>query len=106
MDQLELTKRLKLHSLLKSILGTDYVYFQPPANVKISYPCIIYKRLKDDIIHANNTPYNYKRRYSIMIIDEDPDTEIPDKIIQLPTCEFSTSYISDNLNHYVYSLYF
>jgi hypothetical protein len=100
-------KRLELQALLESLLGSRNVYFQPPESIDISYPCIIYKR---DVIgntkFANDKPYNHQVRYSVTIIDEDPDSLILDKIAELPMCIFNRHYTSDNLNHDVYNLYY
>lgn len=101
-----MSRRLKLHDLLVGILGSRYVYFQPPESIKMTYPCIVYKYSKDTTSHANNLPYNSNKRYSIQVIDKNPDTEIPDKLGKLPLCSSERFYTADNLNHYVYNLYF
>jgi hypothetical protein len=41
-----------------------------------------------------------------MVIARDPDTDIPDKFLQLPMCVLSRTFVADNLNHYVFSLYY
>jgi hypothetical protein len=96
--------RLNLQSLLEEI--TDNVYFQPPTNVKLVYPCIIYKRDFADTQFADNTPYAHKRRYMITVIDQNPDSEIPGKVAELPMSLFNRFYTVDNLNHDVFSVYF
>lgn len=99
-------QRLELQTLLTSILGSGNVYFQPPPSVKMKYPCIIYKR--DDAItnFADNKPYANKKRYQVTVIDQNPDSEIPDKIAKLPFCIFDRFYTADNLNHDVYNIFF
>ena len=74
--------RLELQKLLENV--TTNVYFQPPTNVQLKYPCIIYKRDFADTKFADNEPYGYKRRYMITVIDQNPDSEIPEKIAALP----------------------
>lgn len=98
--------RQQLQDLLTEILGTNNVYFQPPSNLVMKYPCIIYKR--DDVVteFANNKPYKHKKRYQVTVVDEDPDSEIPDKVAALPLCSFDRFFAADNLNHDVYNLYF
>lgn len=96
--------RLDLHNILKNI--TPNVYFQPPTNVQISYPCIVYKRDFADTKFADNKPYAQKRRYMITIIDQNPDSDIPGKVAALPLSLFNRFYTVDNLNHDVYSVYF
>lgn len=98
--------RIELHEKLKVILGSKAVYFQPPESIKMEYPCVVYSIDDIDIKHADNIPYVSKKRYSITIIDKDPDSIIPDKISELPLSSFSRSYVVDNLNHWVFLLYF
>ncbi|MDB5716245.1 MAG: hypothetical protein JWO15_3642 [Sphingomonadales bacterium] len=99
-------QRLKLHAILEQILGSAYVYFQPPSNIKMKYPCIIYHRDAANTRFADNSPYRHTKRYAVTIIDGDPDSPIPDKVAELPLCSFDRAFVADNLNHDVYSLYF
>lgn len=96
--------RLELHQLLLTF--ADHVYFQPPTNVQLEYPCIIYQRDFADTKFADNAPYSHEIRYMITIIDTNPDSEIPSKIAALPKSIFNRFYVADNLNHDVYSVYF
>jgi hypothetical protein len=98
--------RLDLQAQLRNILGLDNVYFQPPANVQLNYPCIIYERARMDFKHADNTPYALMRRYKVTVIDRDPDSDLVDKIAALPLCSHDAFYTADNLNHDVFTLYF
>lgn len=99
-------QRLELQTLLEGLLGTRNVYFQPPANVQMEYPCILYKRDAADSQFAGNTPYRYTKRYQVTYISQDPDSEIPDKIALLPMCVFDRHYAVRNLNHDVFSIFF
>lgn len=101
-----MASRLELQTLLESLLGSRNVYFQSPASVMMKYPAIVYS--VDDIenTHANNGVYAQMKAYSITIIDEDPDSELIDKISRLPLCAFDRHYVADNLNHDVFTLYF
>lgn len=101
-----MAQRLELQTILEGLLGTNNVYFQPPANVQMVYPCIIYKRDTARTLFAGNTPYRYTKRYLITVIDQDPDSEIPDKIAALPMCIFDRHYAANHLNHDVFSLFF
>lgn len=96
--------RLDLHALLKEI--TDHVYFQPPTNVQLEYPCIIYRREYANTLFADNGPYRHTKRYQVTVIDRDPDSAIPDKVAKLPMCTFNRFFTADNLNHDVYHLFF
>lgn len=96
--------RLELQSLLEGL--TERVYFQPPTNISLVYPCIIYEIEADRTKRANNGLYLRTKRYQIMVIDRNPDSELPDKVIELPLCKFDRFYTADNLNHSVFTLFF
>ena len=99
-------QRTQLHDLLKDLLGSSNVYFQPPANVHLSYPCIIYTRDRTSTTFADGNPYRRTKKYQIIVIDQNPDSEIPDKIGALPMCVHDRFYASDSLNHDVFTLFF
>lgn len=98
--------RLELQTLLETLLGTPNVYFQPPANVQMKYPCIVYSRDAADTKFAGNNPYARTKRYQVTVIDRDPDSLIPDKIAALPMCSHNRFFTADNLNHDVFTLFF
>lgn len=98
--------RLNLQTLLEGLLGSRNVYFQPPASVIMQYPCIVYNRAAVDTKYANDKKYLQKKRYSVTVIDKNPDSLIPDKVSGLPLCSFDRHFKTDNLNHDIYSLYY
>jgi hypothetical protein len=95
-----------LQAIFEDILGSRHVYFQPPSTVKMSYPCIVYRRNKVDEKRANNKLYLRKQGYQITVIDKDPDSLIPGKVLELPLCSFDRNYTADNLNHDVFNIYY
>lgn len=97
----------QIQSFLKELVGAGVkVYFQPPANVQMVYPCIVYQRDYAVTQFADNKPYSHKKRYQVTIIDEDPNSEIPGKIADLPLSSFNRFFPVDNLNHDIYNVYF
>lgn len=84
----------------------DNVYFQPPSGYQLKYPCIIYERKTGDTIYADDFPYRHEKAYVITVIDPDPDTTIPDKVAMLQMCKEDRFFTSDNLNHYVFTIYY
>lgn len=98
--------RLELQAALVAILGSGNVYFQPPTNVKIQYPCIVYKRSDADVAFADNKTYRRGWRYQVTVIDSNPDSEIPGKILDEFRPNFNRHYTAGNLNHDVFDLYF
>ena len=101
-----MSNRLELHDILVSKLGSKNVYFQPPTNVVMKYPAIVYSLNNIQTKDADNINYLKKRRYSIILIHSNPDNEIFDSLLDLPYCTFDRHYKSDNLNHYSLTLYF
>lgn len=98
--------RIELQTMLEELLGSRNVYFQPPASIKLKYPAIVYSL--SDIVnrYASNAVYKQNRPYTLTYIDEDPDSENIDKISKLPYCEFDQFFTSDNLNHYIFTIYY
>lgn len=88
------------------ILGTTEVYYQPPENVVMKYPCIVYQWDHANTQFADNHPYRHHKRYQVTYIDRKVDSDVPDKIANLPMSLFSRSYVADNLNHSVFDLYY
>jgi hypothetical protein len=99
-------RRLDLQGVLEDILGSGNVYFQPPENVQMSYPAIVYNRDYQVSEFADNRPYSRTLRYQITVIDKDPDSLIPDKVAEMPMATFVRHFTSDNLNHDIYDVYF
>lgn len=100
-----MANRLELHSKLVDILGSSNVYFQPPSSVKMSYPAIVYSLGNIRNRRANNDVYSTNKSYELTLVTSNPDNEIVDKLNRLPMCSFDRFYTSDNLNHYVFTLY-
>ncbi len=99
-------RRLQLHEILCDVLGSRNVYFQPPESIKMNYPAIVYGR---DVIknsYANDGIYLTLRRYSVTVIDKNPDSPIVGKVAALPTSRFNRHYEKDNLNHDVYTIFY
>lgn len=99
-------RRLQLHEVLCALLGSRNVYFQPPESVKLKYPAIVYSLSDMPSLYANGGVYLTGRKYSVTVIDKDPDSGLPEKAAALPTCKFDRPYKADNLNHWTFTLYF
>lgn len=98
--------RLDLQTKLETLLGNQNVYYQPPASVRINYPAIVYSRSNIENRHADDDVYMQAYFYEVIVIDEDPDSEVVENISKLPGCRFDRHYTSDNLNHDVFTLYY
>lgn len=98
--------REDVQDLLEAILGSEQVHFQPPSSVQMSYPSIVYKLDNMPTKFGDNNPYILEKRYMVTVIDKDPDSTIPDKLAKLPKSSFNRHFTADNLNHYIFTIYF
>ena len=74
--------RLKLQEVLEEILGSRNVYFQPPENIRMQYPAIVYSRSS---------------------AEQQPDDGLVQKIMkELPGSRYDRHYASQNLHHDVF----
>lgn len=103
----EKDRRLYLHGLLKVIPNVNGVYYQPPSNTRLVYPCIIYSWDRNDVKHADDQGYLTRRGYTVTIVDSNPDSIIPG-IFQrnFTMAKLDRTFTSDNMHHWVYDLYF
>lgn len=72
----------------------------------MKYPCIKYQPDNADTEFADNDPYRLNWRYQVTVIDRAPDSPIVLKVAALPACTFNRFFVADNLNHFVFTLYF
>ena len=98
-----MASRLELHEILCGILGSRYVYFQPPS--KMYYPCIRYDIKNIDSTHANNAVYKIDNSYDLTLIDTNIESEFVEKLMKLPKCKFDRFYVADGLYHWVFTIY-
>lgn len=101
-----MASRLELQSEFEELLGSRNVYYQPPASIKMKYPAIRYSLKDFDVKYANNSSYLRKPCYEATLIDPNPDSEFVELILNLPNCSFDRHYKADNLNHFVFTIYY
>ena len=98
--------RLKLQTMLENVLGSENVYFQPPENIKLKYPCIVYEIGGGLRVPADNIKYLYYQGYTVTFITREPDPDVPDKILDMPYCQPERQFKVDNLYHWPFFIYF
>lgn len=105
---------------LKDLLGTDEVYFQPSDEAGINeygesyiftgidYPCFIMERTTTYQPKANDLNYLFRPGYQVTYINRDePDPEILEKVMRtFPHCHYDRHFVSDNLHHDVFTIYY
>lgn len=87
-------------------LGEVSVYFQPPPNVMMSYPAIVYNRYNEDVSRADNIRYAEKLQYQVTVIDRDPDSLLPGLVAHLPFSSFIRHFTTEGLFHDIYYVYY
>lgn len=102
----DLNRRLELQQILEDILGSKEVHFQPPSNIQLKYPAIVYGLDYIKTQHADNLPYAHDSRYLVTLIDRDPDSEFIRPLVSLPKSAFSRTFKADGLNHTAFTLYY
>ena len=105
-------RRRKLHEILCGIInmresdGDRHVYFQPPESVKMKYPAIRYSLSDISNTRADDSVFIQRLAYELVLIDEKPNSKYLGPISSLPYCRFDRSYVSDNFNHFVFTIYY
>lgn len=100
-----MSSRIQLHNELLRFL--PQVYFQPPENMVMEYPCIVYNKTDKKREFGNNSLYLSRQEYQIMLIEYDPDSPIADNMESYFThCTITQYYVVDNLNHTTLNLYY
>ena len=97
--------RTDLHMELLNICNN--VYFQPPNNLQIKYPCIVYNKRIVDTKYADDKVYSMTQRYEVITMSQDPDSAIAQQIINtIPYCTISSTFVVDNVYHTTLRLYY
>lgn len=101
-----MASRIDLQYKLENILGSKNVYYQPPSNIEMNYPAIRYSRSGISKKTANNTSYNIIKKYELIVISRRPDEPVLDELLKLEMCSHNRHYVSNNLHHDVFTIYF
>lgn len=97
-----------LHQVLQELMGEGTkVYFQPPENLKLKYPCVVFERTNALANYADNLPYQITKRYTVTLICKTSDNdELLDKLLTFPMSTYDRQFINDNLVHDVFTIYY
>lgn len=98
--------RIELDAILRSTLGSDHVYYDPPESFKLKFPCIVYNDTGRSVMRADNGVYIKFRRYMLNYITKNADDPMVDTIEELQYCRLRTPYTADNLFHHPYDIDF
>ena len=84
---------------------TPHVYYQPPENIKLSYPCFIYSFDDSVSLHANGSPYLYRDEYTVTYITKSVSPPLVNSMRRLSKVKYDRHFTSDNLHHYVFTFF-
>lgn len=72
----------------------------------MEYPCIVYDLDPGYSAFADNKTYIYEQQYEVKLIGRSPQPEKFHQLVHLPKSLHARSFVADNLNHDVFSIYF
>lgn len=99
--------RQELQSKLEDILGSNRVYYDPPASFQMRYPCFVYARRNIVPQRADNVNYLSSTQYEITYIDYNPDSDVIDQVLDSFTyVEHSRHFVLNNLHQDVFYVYY
>lgn len=101
-----MANRLELQAELEARLGSRNVYYRPPANKQMTYPCIRYSDTKPSTMRADDIMYSSMKCYEIIVISNTPNHPVIDELLKLPYCSWDRWYAADGMNHDVLTLYY
>ena len=94
-----------LRGLVSDYCGKENVYFQPPKNIRMNYPCVVYERSSIRNRFADDIVYSQNDLYELTVIDHDPDSPLVRSISKLSKCRYERHYVASNLNHDVFTIF-
>lgn len=98
----------KLYTALKDVVGDLVgVHYQPPQNLQLKYPCVIYEMDGLQNQFADNLPYAQMVRYSVTVMDKTPDSVLWTALLhkfQYVTLENVMNV--DGIYHWNFTLYY
>ncbi len=98
--------RIELHEKLVDILGSSQVYFQPPTNVTMKYPAIVYELNGETTKRANNKRYISYNSYTVTHIYKSLKNDLREKILEaFFYVDYDRRLISDGLYQDIFTIY-
>lgn len=100
-------RRLAFDAEIRALLNTTNTYFEPPADVRMNYDCVVYSRGSIDNVRADDLHYVRRSRYMVTVISTNPDNDWPQKLLDhFPYSRYDRHYNADHLSHDVLMIYY
>ena len=101
--------RLFLHALLQNMFSDVSIYYRPPGNIILNYPCIVYEKKAYEPSFGNSTPYVVGMRFQVSLLSKLPGYTSVRDILSLngqgAIVADSDSYENDDIVHDVFTVY-
>ena len=55
--------------------------------------------------NASDVPFKGAREYSVTLITKEPEPDAIDEILKIPYSSLDQTFVSDGMNHFVFSVY-
>lgn len=102
-----MVSRIELQDVLAKIESGTKAYYQPPSNLQIQYPCIIYKDKPGATMKVADGLYKYTNRYDLLYITRTPKQSVIPLILgTFSYSSLSDIYVNDGLHHYAFTIYY
>lgn len=87
----------------KTVVGIPNVYYEPPEDVKMKYPCVRFQRRRFATQQADNINYIVHEQFEATLIYKAPDSPLPRRLLMSTSmCSHDRHYTAANLSHDVY----
>ena len=105
MDEEEI--RLYLHSALETAFPDLNLYYRPPGNLKLEYPCIVYEPKSPEPAYSNNSAYVIGTRFQLTFLSTLPGYSDVRNIYSVPGIIVGNTqvYVSSNVVHDVFTIF-
>lgn len=91
--------------LLRKAVDHNRVYFQPPENLRMDYPAVVFHLSRNKSVHASDGRFKDSQEYTVTLITEDPQPDVLDAILDIPYTTLESTYVSKGMNHFVFTTY-
>lgn len=101
-----MNRREEFQEKLSSIPGVRKAYYNAPTNIRMEYPCIRYSIASKKVKFACNGRFVIRDRYTLTLIDRNPESPILRALEEIPYYSFDRMYSADGLHHFVCTIYY
>lgn len=87
--------------------GVSNVYFEPPQDIRMKYPCVVFRRGVISSRSADNRVYKRDDAYDLVHICRDPDSKTVHAILdEFQMIRHVRHFTADGLHHDQFKLYY